>query len=157
MCVCLLFVHLDTIRPNAMKFGREYPFIQRKVETRLAEPKVGFWVGFSKFSGKPYENFFDFSKNLKIFPTVRLLSSRFYLFALSLGREVPFDPKLSLPRYIDIYIYEEECLSVCLSVRYAFGPCNSYRHQTFHDTSLGPEEGRHGVGITKKGQEGVSG
>ncbi len=57
-----------------------------------------------------------------------------------------------------IYIYKEECLfvclSVCLSVRYAFRPCNSYRHQTFHDTSLGPEEGRHGVGITKKGQEG---
>ena len=44
--------------------------------------------------------------------------------------------------------------NVCLSVRYAFSPCNSYRHQTFHDTSLGPEEGRHGVGITKKGQEG---
>jgi hypothetical protein len=152
LSVCLFVRHLDTVRPNAMKFGREYPFvqrkvetrlsepkvgfwvgfskfsgkpyenffdfsknlkIQRKVETRLAEPKVGFWVGFSKFSGKPYENFFDFSKNLKIFPTVRLLSSRFYLFALSLGREVPFDPKLSLPRYIDIYIYKEECLSVC--------------------------------------------
>ncbi len=46
------------------------------------------------------------------------------------------------------------CLSVCLSVRYAFSPCNSYRHQTFHDISLGPEEGRHGVGITKKGQKG---
>jgi hypothetical protein len=44
--------------------------------------------------------------------------------------------------------------NVCLFVRYAFSPCNSYRHQTFHDTSLGPEEGRHGVGITKKGQEG---
>jgi hypothetical protein len=46
------------------------------------------------------------------------------------------------------------CLSVCLSVRYAFSPCNGYRHQTFHDISLGPEEGRHGVGITKKGQKG---
>ena len=45
-------------------------------------------------------------------------------------------------------------MSVCLSVRYAFSPCNSYRHQTFYDTSLGPEEGRHGVGITKKSQEG---
>jgi hypothetical protein len=43
---------------------------------------------------------------------------------------------------------------ICLFVRYAFSPCNSYRHQTFHNTSLGPEEGRHGVGITKKGQEG---
>jgi hypothetical protein len=48
-------------------------------------------------------------------------------------------------------------MSVCLSVRYAFSPCNSYRHQTFHDISLGPEEGRHGVGITKKGQEEVPG
>jgi hypothetical protein len=44
-------------------------------------------------------------------------------------------------------------MSVCLSVRYAFSPFNSYRHQTFRDISLGPEEGRHGVGITKKGQE----
>src|ERR1700722_4892617 len=66
MSVCLFAMHLDTVRPNAMKFGRAYPFVQRKVETRLAEPEVGFWVGFSKFSGKPYENFFDFSKNLKI-------------------------------------------------------------------------------------------
>jgi hypothetical protein len=55
-----------------------------------------------------------------------------------------------------IYIYKEECLFVCLSVRYAFSPCNSYRHQTFHDISLGPEEGRHVVGITKKGQEGCT-
>jgi hypothetical protein len=54
-------------------------------------------------------------------------------------------------------MYKEECLSVCLFVRYAFSLCNSYRYQTFHDTSLGPEEGRHGVGITKKGQEGVPG
>jgi hypothetical protein len=56
-----------------------------------------------------------------------------------------------------IYIKKKVCLFVCLFVRYAFSPCNSYRHQTFHDTSLGPEEGRHGVGITKKGQEGVPG
>jgi hypothetical protein len=55
---------------------------------------------------------------------------------------------------ISIYIKKNVYLSVCLSVRYAFSPCNSYDHQTFHDTSLGPEEGRHGVGITKKGQEG---
>ncbi len=48
-------------------------------------------------------------------------------------------------------------MSVCLFVCYAFSPCNSYRHQTFHDTSLGPEEGRHGVGITKKVQEGCLG
>ena len=45
---------------------------------------------------------------------------------------------------------------VCLFVRYAFSPCNSYRHQTFHDTSLGSEGGRHGVGITKKGQREVT-
>jgi hypothetical protein len=114
LSVCLFVMHLNTVQANAMKFCREYPFDQRKVETRLAELEVGFWVGFSKFSGKPYENFFDFSKNLKIFPTVRLLSSCFYLFALFLGREVPFDPKLSLPWYI--YIYKEECLSVCLFV-----------------------------------------
>jgi hypothetical protein len=57
-------------------------------------------------------------------------------------------------RFTSIYVYKEECLFVYLSVRYAFSPCNSYRHQTFHDTSLGPEEGRYGVGITKKGQEG---
>ena len=55
--------------------------------------------------------------------------------------------------YLSLYIKK----NVCLSVRYAFSPCNSYGHQTFHDISLGPEEGRHGVGITKKGQEGVPG
>jgi hypothetical protein len=48
-------------------------------------------------------------------------------------------------------------MSVCLFVRYAFGDRMSKCNQTFHDTSLGPEEGRHGVGITKKGQEGVPG
>ena len=48
-----------------------------------------------------------------------------------------------------IYIYKEECLSVCLSVRYAFSPCNSYRHQTFHGTPLGPEEGREEVGAVQ--------
>jgi hypothetical protein len=53
-----------------------------------------------------------------------------------------------------IYIKKNVCLSVCLVVRYAFSPCNSYRLQIFHDTSLGPEDGRHGVEITKKGQEG---
>jgi hypothetical protein len=58
---------------------------------------------------------------------------------------------------VSIYIKKNVCLSVCLFVRYASSPCNSYRHQTFHDTSLGPEEGWHGVGITKKGQEGVPG
>ncbi len=64
----------------------------------------------------------------------------------------------NMNRYIpSIYVKKNVCLSVCLSVRYAFRSCNSYRHQTFHDTSLGPEEGRDGVGITKKGQEGVPG
>jgi hypothetical protein len=52
-----------------------------------------------------------------------------------------------------IYIYKEECLFV----RYAFGDRMSKCNQTFHDISLGPEEGRDGVGITKKGQEGVPG
>ncbi len=51
-------------------------------------------------------------------------------------------------------IYKEQCLFVCPFIRYAFSPCNSYRHQTFHDTSLGPEEGPHGIGITKKGHKG---
>jgi hypothetical protein len=37
------------------------------------------------------------------------------------------------------------CLSVCLSVRYAFSPCNSYGYQTFHTTPLGPKEGRRGI------------
>ncbi len=36
---------------------------------------------------------------------------------------------------------------VCLSVLYAFSPCSSYDHQTFNDASLGPKEGRRGVGI----------
>jgi hypothetical protein len=50
-----------------------------------------------------------------------------------------------------IYIYKEECLCVCLSVclfvRYAFKNRTCKCNQTFHDISLGPEEGRHGVGI----------
>jgi hypothetical protein len=41
-----------------------------------------------------------------------------------------------------VYIYIKK---VCLFVRYAFSPCNSYRHQTFHDTSLGPREGQRRV------------
>jgi hypothetical protein len=39
------------------------------------------------------------------------------------------------------YIYKEECLSVL----YALSPCDSYDHQTFHDASLSPKEGRNGV------------
>jgi hypothetical protein len=31
---------------------------------------------------------------------------------------------------------------VCLSVLYVLGPCNSWRHQTFHGTAIGPGEGR---------------
>ena len=46
---------------------------------------------------------------------------------------------------LDIYIYDVGCLSV----RNAFGPCNSWHHQTFHGTYLGPGEGRQGVGRTK--------
>ena len=34
---------------------------------------------------------------------------------------------------------------VCLSVLYAFSPCNTYGHQTFHGPPLGPEEGRQGI------------
>ncbi len=46
---------------------------------------------------------------------------------------------------------------VCLSVLYAFSPCNSYRHQTFHDISLGPEEGRHGLESLRRGRRGYLG
>ena len=42
-------------------------------------------------------------------------------------------------------------MSVCLSVRYAFSPCDSYSHQTFHDGLLGPGEGGHRVRISKRG------
>jgi hypothetical protein len=41
---------------------------------------------------------------------------------------------------------------VCLSVRYAFGPCNTYGHQTFHDACLGPKEGRRGVKTSNPGR-----
>ena len=41
-----------------------------------------------------------------------------------------------------IYIKKKVCLFVCLSVLYAFSLCNSYRHQTFQEPSLGLEEGR---------------
>ncbi len=54
-------------------------------------------------------------------------------------------------RKLSIYIYKEESLSVCLFVRYAFSPCNSYDHQTFHDACLGPKEGRRGVKISNRG------
>ncbi len=64
--------------------------------------------------------------------------------------EIKNQSNFKLARSKSIYIKK----NVCLSVRYAFSPCNNYRHQTFHDIFLGPEAGRHGVGITKKGQEG---
>ncbi len=35
-------------------------------------------------------------------------------------------------------------------VIYAFGPCNSWLHETFHRTPLGPEEGRDGVDVTQE-------
>ena len=44
-----------------------------------------------------------------------------------------------------IYIYHEEWLSV----RNAFGLCNSWHRETFYGTSLGPGEGRQGVDRTK--------
>ncbi len=44
-----------------------------------------------------------------------------------------------------VYIYKEECLYVCLSVRYVFSPRKSYRHQTFHGASPSPEDGHRGV------------
>jgi hypothetical protein len=44
---------------------------------------------------------------------------------------------------IDVSIYIKK--NVCLSGRYAFSSCNSYDHQTFHDTSLGPREAQRGV------------
>ncbi len=44
-------------------------------------------------------------------------------------------------------------MSVCLFVLYAFKNRTCKCNETFHGTPLGPEEGRHGVGITKKGQE----
>ena len=37
-----------------------------------------------------------------------------------------FNPNdLAYPDHLSIYIYKEECLFVCLSVLYAFSPCNS--------------------------------
>jgi len=55
-------------------------------------------------------------------------------------------------RCIFIYIYKEECLCVCLPVLYAFNPCDSYDHQSFHDACLGPKEGRRGVKICNRGE-----
>jgi hypothetical protein len=44
---------------------------------------------------------------------------------------------------------------VCLSVRYAFSPCNNYGDQTFHGTPIGPEEDREGVSATESGEGGA--
>jgi hypothetical protein len=57
------------------------------------------------------------------------------------------DPSIYIKKKVCLFV----CLFVCSSVRYAFSPCNSYRHQTFHDASLGPREGREGVGATMGG------
>jgi len=38
-------MHLDTVRANAMKFCREYPFVQGKVMAG-SPPPVGGWVKF---------------------------------------------------------------------------------------------------------------
>ena len=51
---------------------------------------------------------------------------------------------------LSIYIKKNVCLSVCLSVRYTFSPCNSYDHQTFHDSFLDPGEGRRPLFSEKK-------
>ncbi len=73
---------------------------------------------------------------------------------LLLNQKKKFSELMRQPNLLSsIYIKK----NVCLFVRYAFSPCNSYRHQTFHDIFLGPEKGRHRVGIIKKGQEGVPG
>ena len=65
-------------------------------------------------------------------------------------------------RYLVVYILNEyDLISLsslykgeCLFVRYAFSSCKSYDHQTFHDASLGPKEGRRGVGIVIGGWRG---
>ena len=45
---------------------------------------------------------------------------------------------------LDIYI----CHEGYLSIGNAFGLCNSWHHQTFYGTSLGPAEGQQGVDRT---------
>jgi hypothetical protein len=43
---------------------------------------------------------------------------------------------------LSIYIYKEECLSVCLSVIYAFRPGKRQFSQTLHGIPLRPGEGQ---------------
>jgi len=43
--------------------------------------------------------------------------------------------------HLSIYLYIYRRMFVCLSVLYVLGPCNSWRHQTFHGTPIDPEEG----------------
>lgn len=50
--------------------------------------------------------------------------------------------------HASIYINKKE---ECLFVRYAFGSCNSYDHQIFHDGYLGLEEGWNGHREMKSG------
>ena len=40
--------------------------------------------------------------------------------------------------------------NVCLFVRGSLSPCNSYRHQTFHNSFLDPGEGRRPLFSEKK-------
>ncbi len=49
--------------------------------------------------------------------------------------------------YLSIYIKKKVCVFVCYL---CIGPCKSERHQTFHGTPLGPEEGREGVSATNE-------
>jgi hypothetical protein len=51
-----------------------------------------------------------------------------------------------LSAHLSIYIKKK----VCLSVRYAFSPCDTYGRETFHGTCLGPEEGRRLLFFWKK-------
>jgi len=47
--VCLFVMYLDTVRANAMKFCREYPFVQRKINgigTMNGEGWVKFHPGY---------------------------------------------------------------------------------------------------------------
>ena len=49
----------------------------------------------------------------------------------------------SLMYHIEKYLYHPSLYrkkNVCLSIRYAFSPCNSYLHQTFYGTPLDLKE-----------------
>jgi hypothetical protein len=86
------------------------------------------------------------TKIFHLYMIIRDLSNiqiRFFIFILFLN----FFVDLYIQRRMFVYFF------VCLFFLYAFGPCNSERHQNFHGTPLGPEEGQDGVGATKEGEE----